>query len=291
MKKVYLLMILIVLSITQIIAQKKFDEPLFKQTMDRYLANPIAFLSNEVSEDFRYTGRDGITFDAVKTKAIYDMITETDRIFENVNIRQNGSTVVVTGTITQKTLNKKSGKNSEQKNDFTYAFTQNKVKWILVDAQHREVKSQVEEELKSELIMEMDIPLFPPVQIGSKIIYALKEGNVKGKLEGKTLALGGDFGSMIGPSTFKLDVRLAVETIDKETIYITYNGFIHTDPETFGKLVTGQAAEVDPSKYYFRTNPMFETTSKKYDWLNHTIAVGVGRVTAAGVSYKVYLIK
>ena len=291
MKKTSLLFILTLLSITQVFAQKIFDEPLFNQLMDRYLANPIAFLSNEVSADFRYVGREGIPFDVAKTKAIYDVITETDRIYENVNIRQNGTTVVVTGTITQKTLNKKSSKTSEQKNDFTYAFAQNKGKWILVDAHHREIESKAVKELKSELIMEMDIPLFPPNQVGSKIIYALKEGNVKGKVEGKTLALGGDFGSMIGPSTFKLDVRLAVETIDKETIYITYNGFIHTDPETFGKLVSGQAAEVDPSKYYFRTNPMFETTSKKYDWLNHTIAVGEGRVTASGVSYKVFMIK
>lgn len=291
MKKITSFVILTFLLGSQLFAQKVFDQQYFKQAMERYLANPAAFLSSEVSPDFRFVGREGTPLDVAKTKAIYDIITEIDRIYENVRIRQNGSAVIVNGVITQKILNKKSGKNSEQKNDFTYTFTQNKGKWMLVDAQHREIKPQVVDDLKSELIMEMDVPLFPPTMVGSKIIYTLKEGTVNGKVEGKTLALGGDFGSMTGPSTFKLDVRLAVETTDKETIYVTYNGFIHTDPETFGKLVSGKAIEVDPSKYYFRTNPMFETTSKKYDWLNHTISVGVGKVTAAGVSYKVYAIK
>lgn len=291
MKNIISTIIFTLLCTSQIFAQKTFDEQLFRQMMGRYLSNPIEFLSKEVTTDFRFLGQEGTSLDAEKTKAIYDRITETDRVYDQVTVRQNGEIAIVNGLITQKILNKKSSKASEQNSSFSYVFTQNKGKWLLADAQHREIKSKNVEELKTELIMEIDVPLYPPAVVGSKFIYALKEGSVKGQIEGKTLALGGDFGTMIGPSTFKLDVRLAVETIDKETVYITYNGFIHTDPETFGKLVSGHAAEVEPSKYYFRTNPMFETTSKKLDWLNHTVAVGVGKVTATGVSYKVYAVK
>jgi len=36
---------------------------------------------------------------------------------------------------------------------------------------------------------------------------------------------------------------------------------------------------------------MFETTSSKYDWLNHTVAVGIGTLTKTGVDYKIYAVK
>tara|TARA_B100000780_G_scaffold267759_1_gene225125 strand:+ start:399 stop:548 length:150 start_codon:yes stop_codon:yes gene_type:complete len=41
----------------------------------------------------------------------------------------------------------------------------------------------------------------------------------------------------------------------------------------------------------FRTNPVFQTSSKKYEWLNHTTAVGVGKIIKGGVAYKIYAIK
>ncbi len=72
---------------------------------------------------------------------------------------------------------------------------------------------------------------------------------------------------------------------------MTYGGYIHADPKTFAALLSGTG---DPSKldFYFRTNPVFETGSPKYAWLNHTIAVGVGRLPSAStVAYKVYVIK
>jgi hypothetical protein len=47
---------------------------------------------------------------------------------------------------------------------------------------------------------------------------------------------------------------------------------------------------VEPSQYYFRTAPFFETGSKTYDWLNHVLAVGIGRRTPTGVAYMVYTV-
>jgi len=56
-------------------------------------------------------------------------------------------------------------------------------------------------------------------------------------------------------------------------------------------IKAGKGAQLEPSKYYFRTNPVFETNSSKYDWFSHTIAVGFGSITATGVKYKIYAIK
>jgi hypothetical protein len=44
----------------------------------------------------------------------------------------------------------------------------------------------------------------------------------------------------------------------------------------------------DPSTYYFRMGPLFETSAKKYDWLNRVISVGVGNRLADGPIYSVY---
>ena len=61
--------------------------------------------------------------------------------------------------------------------------------------------------------------------------------------------------------------------------------------ETFKLMASGNVKNLSPDKYYFRINPIFETTSPKYDWLNHTVAIGVGTRTETGVNYKIYAIK
>ena len=147
------------------------------------------------------------------------------------------------------------------------------------------------QDLKTEKIMELNYVLDPAVLAGSKIIYANKSGTATGKISGKILSIGGDFGTLLKPTTFKLDVRAVIQTQDSATIYVTYTGFIYANEETFKMMVSGNVKNLSPDKYYFRINPIFETTSLKYDWLNHTVAIGVGTRTETGVSYKIYAIK
>ena len=42
---------------------------------------------------------------------------------------------------------------------------------------------------------------------------------------------------------------------------------------------------VNPTSYYLRTNPLFETAAAKYDWLNRVVAVGIGHRRADGPIY------
>jgi hypothetical protein len=37
-----------------------------------------------------------------------------------------------------------------------------------------------------------------------------------------------------------------------------------------------QGETVDPTEYYFRVAPVFETGAERYAWLNKILAVGVG---------------
>jgi hypothetical protein len=45
---------------------------------------------------------------------------------------------------------------------------------------------------------------------------------------------------------------------------------------------------VDAASYYFRTNPLFETSATKYDWINRVVAIGVGHRRAEGPVYSVF---
>lgn len=147
------------------------------------------------------------------------------------------------------------------------------------------------QELKTEKIAEVNILTDAPTAAGSKIIYPIQGGTIKGKINGTFLPIGADFGSQISPTNFKIDVRQVIQTDDNATIYVAYTGYIYADLETFNLIDSGRAKEVSPDKYYFRISPTFETTSPKYDWLNHTVAIGIGTVTETGVSYTIYAVK
>ena len=83
-----------------------------------------------------------------------------------------------------------------------------------------------------------------------------------------------------------LDVRLTLETDDAQLIYMTYRGLRHGPADVIARLNRGEP--VDPASYYFRTTPVFETASTKYDWLNRVVSVATGRREASGPIYEVY---
>ncbi|MEN2284485.1 DUF3237 domain-containing protein [Algoriphagus sp. SE2] len=137
-------------------------------------------------------------------------------------------------------------------------------------------------ELKYEFLCDITATLDNPIDVGQtpygqRVIYPVNGGSFEGpKIKGKVLANGGDWLLRLDSTTSKLDVRAVLETEDGELIYTYYEGFIHENSD---------------GSYYFRTNPVFQTSSKKYKWLNHTIAVGVGKIIDGGVTYKIYVIK
>ena len=74
---------------------------------------------------------------------------------------------------------------------------------------------------------------------------------------------------------------------DGRLIYAWYGGVLHAPPEVMERMVQGER-DIDPSEYYFRTTPVFETGSEKYGWLNRIVAVGISRRMETGVAYTAY---
>jgi hypothetical protein len=117
-------------------------------------------------------------------------------------------------------------------------------------------------------------------------IGVIQGGSFEGeRLSGEVLT-GNDWQSVRTDSCIKLDVRLVLKTTDGELIVMTYTCLRAGPPSVIEKLDMGE--EVDPGSYYFRMNPIFETSSKKYDWMNRIIAIGTGYRRANGPIYSIF---
>ncbi len=117
-------------------------------------------------------------------------------------------------------------------------------------------------------------------------IGVIQGGSFEGdRLSGEVVS-GNDWQSVRTDSCIKLDVRLVLKTTDGALIVMTYQCLRAGPPEIIEKLDKGES--VDPTSYYFRMNPMFETASRKYDWMNRIITVGTGHRLADGPLYSIF---
>ena len=132
----------------------------------------------------------------------------------------------------------------------------------------------------------------PPLLVVGKTPSAFRRIGVitGGVFEGERLSgevvTGNDWQDVRDDSCIKLDVRLILKTIDGELIVMTYQCLRAGTPEVMQRLDKGE--NVDPTQYYFRMNPMFETSSKKYDWMNRIITVGIGHRPPDGPIYSIF---
>ncbi|HEY9261831.1 DUF3237 domain-containing protein [Chitinophaga sp.] len=154
------------------------------------------------------------------------------------------------------------------------------------------------QELKSTFLFDLEISTHPPqavgrVLTGTRLIFPFKAGVVKGdKINGQIIDGGGEWGLMTDSTTFKMDSRATIRTDDGALIYIAYTGYNYADGPASALLRMGKGSELSPAEYYFRSTPVFETSAPKYAWLNHTVAVGVGRFAAPGkIVYRIYAIQ
>jgi hypothetical protein len=124
--------------------------------------------------------------------------------------------------------------------------------------------------------------------MGGRKIAQVSAGEFNGeRLRGTVLsAPGGDWLLMRPDGVLQLDVRLTLQTDDGHLVYMSYRGIRHGPEDVINKLNNGE--QVDPSLYYFRMTPVFETSSEKYGWLNRIIAVATGRRESTGPTYDVF---
>ncbi|HUA65272.1 MAG TPA: DUF3237 domain-containing protein [Alphaproteobacteria bacterium] len=121
---------------------------------------------------------------------------------------------------------------------------------------------------------------------GFRRVGLVEGGSFEGERLSGIVVSGNDWQTVRDDSCIKLDVRLVLRTTDGALIVMTYQCLRAGSPDVIRKLDRGEP--VDPGNYYFRMNPMFETSAPKYDWMNRIIAIGVGHRLADGPLYNIF---
>jgi hypothetical protein len=147
--------------------------------------------------------------------------------------------------------------------------------------------------LQSMHLFTLFVALHPTLELGQtpaggRRIFPVSGGHFKGeRLNGEVSPLiGSDLLLARSDGTFQQDVRLLLVADDGGFILMTYRGVRRASPAVTGRLASGEP--VDPSEYYLRTTPYFETAVPAHAWLNGIVAVAKGRRCPDGVEYEVF---
>ena len=121
---------------------------------------------------------------------------------------------------------------------------------------------------------------------GTRSIVPVTGGDFEGpRLRGKVLPGGGDWLLLRGDGVLELDLRITLATDDQALIHMRFQGLRHGPPDVIAALGRGEV--VDPTRYYFRTLPSFETSVEKYAFLNRVITVGFGEARPGGAVHRI----
>jgi hypothetical protein len=150
------------------------------------------------------------------------------------------------------------------------------------------------DEIRTVPLFDMVVDLNPRLNIGDgplgrRILFGSAGGSFEGeRLRGEVLAGGGDWALFRPDGAMALDVRLTLRTHDDALVHMTYGGRWITPPELRADMADPtKRYQVDPSRYYFRTNPLFETGASQYAWLNNIVCIGQGYLIEGGIAYKI----
>lgn len=136
------------------------------------------------------------------------------------------------------------------------------------------------------------VDLGAPIELGDarsgrRRIIPIVGGSVEGeRLSGRILDLGADWQTVFDDGSAELDTRYGIETDDGALIDIRNFGYRRGPAAVLAAVARGET--VDPSLYYMRTHPRFETGDARYAWLNTLVCVGTGAREAARVRIAVY---
>jgi hypothetical protein len=145
--------------------------------------------------------------------------------------------------------------------------------------------------MESRPLMTLQVVVAGPQKIGAvphgvRVTVPIADGHFEGpRLRGRVLPGGGDWTLLRGDGVLELDLRVTLATDDGALIHMTSFGLRHGPPAVIAAL--GRGEPVDPSAYYFRTSPRFETAHAKYAFLNRLVALSTADRRAEGPIYTI----
>ena len=147
--------------------------------------------------------------------------------------------------------------------------------------------------MNTRLLMTLHVLVPPPqnigaVPLGTRRTAPLSGGTFEGpRLRGVVLPDGSaDWLLLRSDGVLEMDLRATLRTDDGALISMRSFGLRHGPPEVIAAIARGET--VDPSSYYFRTAPRFETSHPSYGFLNRIIAIASGDRRADGPIYTIH---
>ena len=147
--------------------------------------------------------------------------------------------------------------------------------------------------MNTRLLMTMHVKVGTPLNIGAvpygtRRTAPLDGGTFDGpRLRGTILPDGSaDWQLLRSDGVLEMDLRVTLRTDDGALISMRSFGLRHGPPEVIAAI--GRGETVDPSTYYFRASPRFETAHPSYVFLNRLIAVASGDRRPEGPLYTIH---
>jgi len=137
------------------------------------------------------------------------------------------------------------------------------------------------------IALEVPVLALGETPYGERRIARFAGGNFDGpKLRGIVLPGGAGWILLRRDGVLDIEVRIVLETDDQQMIYMQWRGLRHGPKHVIARLNHGET--VDPSSYYFRTTPYFETSSERYSWLNRICSIATGSRVGDRRGFDVY---
>ncbi|ANF96115.1 DUF3237 domain-containing protein [Paenibacillus bovis] len=137
------------------------------------------------------------------------------------------------------------------------------------------------------LTIQVDTPIDVGVTpMGRRRLIPILSGKVTGQIEGNLLPGGVDSQIIRPDSKTDLSARYVIRTHDNELIYIENNGIRQVSEPYREQAAAGEI--IAPEHVYFRTVPVFETSSPRYSWLQDRICIGAATRLPDAVLLDIY---
>lgn len=136
------------------------------------------------------------------------------------------------------------------------------------------------EQPRLEFAFELEIQVSPLPEVGkttkgTRKIISITGGSFEGpKIKGTIIPGGYDWQLIRNDGVIEIEARYVLQTEEGFMITIVNTGLRHAPEHVMQRLVAGE--DVDPSLYYFRCVPIFETSETKYEWLTKNIFIANG---------------
>lgn len=125
---------------------------------------------------------------------------------------------------------------------------------------------------------------------GLRRVIPITGGRFEGpRLSGTVLPGGTDWQLVRMDGVVEVEASYVMQVQSGAKVVVKNTGILKASGAVLGALAVGDVP--DPSSYYFRTRPSFESGDEELAWLNRTVAVGVAEVGRDQVVVTVYRVK